>query len=249
MPPPTLPPTPPPTILNIGITTSAAPLATLIAEPYEDDNSGAILNFVEGNNAVLFNDLESGVLDAILVHHIPESSTVWFNPVAVDGLVAVVHPQNAIRSLQRSELQRLFSGQIEDWSAVGGAETPVVVYGRERGAGTRRILNERIMAEQRVTINAIIAPSDAALLAAVASEPDAIGYSMMGAASGAEVIPLTVDGIPPSPQTTAAQTYPLTAPLYFVSPAEPQGALRGFLAWLQSDIGQSVLDEIYGRVR
>ena len=53
----------------------------------------------------------------------------------------------------------------------------------------------------------------------------------------------------PALTAEADESYPLAAPLYFVAPAEPQGELRVFLSWLQSEAGQAVIAERYGRVR
>jgi phosphate transport system substrate-binding protein len=86
------------------------------------------------------------------------------------------------------------------------------------------------------------------VIEAIADNPAAIGYSMMGAVD-IRVKTLAIDGIMASLTTTADQSYPLTSPLYFVSAAEPTGDLRAFLAWLQSDEGQTVIGEKYGRVR
>jgi ABC-type phosphate transport system substrate-binding protein len=105
------------------------------------------------------------------------------------------------------------------------------------------------MAEQRISINALIQPDDGALLDAVAAEPQAIGYSMMASATATDLNLLSIEGIAPTTSETASQTYPLTVPLYFVALAEPEGELRAFLAWLQSGNGQMVLGEKYGRVR
>ncbi|MBK9613744.1 hypothetical protein [Candidatus Amarobacter glycogenicus] len=51
---------------------------------------------------------------------------------------------------------------------------------------------------------------------------------------------LSIDGVAP-PRPHRRQTYPLAAPLCFVAPAEPQGELRVFLSWLQSEAGQAVI--------
>jgi phosphate transport system substrate-binding protein len=171
------------------------------------------------------------------------------NPVALDGLVIVVHPNNPVQDLSLAEVQALFNGRITNWSALGGPDQPVNLVSREPGAGTRAILQQRVLAEQRISINALIQPDDSSLLAAVAADPLAVGYSMMGTAVIGEVKLLSIDGIVPTPATTADQSYPLTAPLYFLSPTEPQGELRAFLAWLQSDVGQGVIGVGYGRVR
>lgn len=248
-PPPAITPSSPPAIPRIGLSSSAAALAELAAAPYAAQTNRAGPQFIPANNAALLTDLMAGQMDAVLVHHIPAGSPGWFNPVALDGLVIVVHPDNPVDNLSLGEVQALFNGRITNWSALGGPDQPVSLISREPGAGTRAILQQRVLAEQRISINARIQPDNAALLAAVAADPSAIGYSMMGTAVTADVIMLSIDDIAPTPATTADQSYPLTAPLYFLSPIEPQGELRAFLAWLQSDAGQVVIGERYGRVR
>lgn len=239
----------PPAVQKIGLSSSAAALAELVAEPFAAQTDQNSPQFILANNATLFTDLVAGQLDAILVHHIPAGSPGWFNPVALDGLVIVVHPANPVENLSLGEVQALFNGRISNWSTLGGPDQPVNLVSREQGAGTRAILQQRVLAEQRVSINALIQPDDQSLLTAVAADPLAVGYSMMGTAVSANVKILAIDNITPTPATTADQIYPLTVPLYFLSPTEPQGELRAFLAWLQSEDGQVVIGEWYGRVR
>ncbi|GAB4159269.1 MAG: hypothetical protein Fur0021_29980 [Candidatus Promineifilaceae bacterium] len=208
------------------------------------------MELITGNDEVLLADLDAKLLDAILVHAIPENRHDWFNPIAVDGLVFLIHPDNGISNLTLNQIQDIFSGRTLTWAGVGGSDQPIQLLTREAGAGARALFQARIMAEQRVSITALVQPDDAAMRQAVVATPGSIGYSMMGQSSnqvGARL--LAVAGISPTPATTANQTYPLSVPLYFVSLAEPQGELRAFLAWLQSEAGQTLLSEKYGRVR
>lgn len=246
---PDVTPSLPPPTLQIGLGGSAAALVELTAVSYTTQTNQPAPHFILGNNEALLADLMAGRVDAMMTHHIPMGSPGWFNPVALDGLVIVVHPDNPVQNLSLGEVQALFNGRITNWSALGGPDQAINLISREAGAGTRAILQQRVMAEQRISINALIQPDDAALLAAVAADSNAIGYSMMGTAVTANVNLLTIDNILATPTMTADQTYPLTVPLYFLSPLEPQGELRQFLAWLQSDAGQAVLGERYGRVR
>lgn len=232
--------------LRIGLTSSAAAAADLIAPAYAQDSSHVGLQLVVGNNQALFDDLASGLLNAILVHHIPSDTEPWFSPIAVDGLVFVAHPENPVDRLSSGQAQAIFGGRIQNWRDVGGPDLAIEVVGRERGSGARAILNQRIMGEQRLDINARIATGDASLRQVVSTTPGAIGYSMLGADRALRI--LALDGISPSQESVADQSYPLSSPLYFVSRAEPVGDLRAFLAWLQSPDGQTVLGEKYGRV-
>jgi len=247
-PPSVITPTAPPTTLRIGLTDSAAELMALTAEPFEAAYPQTAVQFTTANNRTLLADLETGQFDAVLVHHIPATTGMWFNPVALGGLVIIVHSDNPVSRLDSAEIQAIFNGRITNWSSVGGFDRLVEVVGREQGAGSRALFGERIMLEQRISITAQVVSNNTQMIEIVAGNPAAIGYSMMGAV-GPDVKALAVDGTAATPETTAEQSYPLTTPLYFVSPAEPTGDLRAFLAWLQSEAGQMVIGEKYGRVR
>ncbi|GAB4281267.1 MAG: phosphate ABC transporter substrate-binding protein [Candidatus Promineifilaceae bacterium] len=246
-------PLPPPTIivpetavLQIGVSSGAEAIVPLVAGA---PTANTVLNTVTGSGSTLLASLTAGELDAVLVHVVPPDSSVWFNPVALDGLVVVVHPDNPVTALTLGEVQAVFNGRLTNWQSLGGPDAPIQLVGRERGSGARQIFAERVMAGQRMSINALVVADDAALLTAVANDPNAIGYSFMGTAANTAVRMLTIDNVPPANNTVAAQAYPLTTPLYFVSQQEPSGALRAWLAWVQSETGQMAVAQRYGRVR
>lgn len=247
-PPPVITPTNSPIALRIGLTDSAAEIAALAAGPFEADYPQTAVQFITANNRTLLADLAAGQLDAVLVHTLPATTENWFNPVALDGLVIIVHPDNPVTGLSTAEIQAIFSGQITNWSSLGGPDMPIEVISREQGAGSRSLFSERIMLEQRLSITAQIVTDNNQMIETVADNPTAIGYSMMGTV-GPTVRAAAIEGIRATPTTTADQSYPLTTPLYFVSAAEPTGSLRLFLSWLQSEDGQTVIGEKYGRVR
>ncbi len=245
---PPITPTVPPTTLRIGLTGSAADIESLITEPFAERYPQTAVQIITANNNTLFADLGAEQVDTILVHHIPADSDNWFNPIALDGLVILLHPDNPVSDLSTAEIQAVFNGRITNWSSLGGQDLPIEIISREQGAGSRSLFAERIMQEQRTIITAQIVSGNEQMIAAVAANPAAIGYSMMGAVDASIKTP-TVEGIMATVVTTADQSYPLTSPLYFVSTVEPTGDLRAFLAWLQSDEGQIVIGEKYGRVR
>lgn len=246
-PPPTIELTPAPKILRIGLASSAAPLADLVQDAYQTDT--AVLQFITGSTETLWGDLANGRLDALLVHYIPPRNDNWFNPVALDGLTIIVHPENSVENLTLAQVQGLFNGRIQNWQEVGGTDQSITLVSREAGSGALALLNQKVMAEQRLNINAQIAPSQEAMLTTVADNPQAIGFTMMSSTNGLK--PVMIEGTIASPENTAVQSYPLTTPLYFVhqDPTEPEGELRAFLAWLQSETGQEIIGERYGRVR
>lgn len=241
--------------LYIGLASTAADLPNLIT--YSDPQ--AQLHFISNNSAALAVDLAQAQLDAILVHVIPSAvdpaRPYWYNPIALDGLALIVHPTNPIRDLSLGQIQAIYAGRLTNWQTLGGPDQPIIPITRERDAGARVIFTQRVMSDQRVSINALVQPTNEGVIQAVAGQPGAIGYTLLGALPHATldveqaVRVLSIDGVAPNPLTTADQSYPLTVPLYWVSLSEPQGAGRALLAWLQSEAGQRQLGVRYGRVR
>ena len=235
------------TSFRLGVTVSATRLIELIAQPLRADTGLPPLQAVTANQQTLLTDLTNDELEAVLSYEVPNSDPIWYNPVALDGLVFVIHPALQVPELSRAEIQAIFAGELTNWSQLGGPNLPILPVSREQGASTRQLLVERILMERRLTEGARIVSSDASVSHVVTEQPGAIGYTMLGMAQDLSTI--SVDGIRANPTTVAEQTYPLSVPLYFVSKQEPLGELRLFLAWLQSEQGQTELGETYGEIR
>jgi hypothetical protein len=252
---PTLPPpaspTPPPVILHIGVTDSATAVIDLLSPVYPQDNPDIIVQFIVASSSTLAADLQSGQLDAILDHIVPDGLSNWTNPIALDGLVAVVHPTNPVTAVTRSDLQAIFNGRLTNWADVGGADKPITLISPPRSTDSYQLFAERVMLTQRITVHTQIQPTDAALRQAVAAAEGAIGLSMMGNSLDTAVSLLAIDRHLPTTVETAVQSYSLTVPLYFIHATnkEPTGALRTWLAWVQSAAGQELIGTRYGRIR
>ena len=245
-PPPKIPTLDPPITLRIGLTDSAYPIPALVTNPFSEYNDQIKLQFIPGNDAALLADLQHGQLDAVLIHHLPFEHGYWFNPVALDGLVLFVHPDNPVTDLALASAQAVFDGEINNWSQLGGVNESIYLISREAGSGAREIFMQRVLAPARLDINAQIVAGETAVQQTIVANPLAVGYGMAGGQGAAK--PLTLAGIAAAPTELANQHYPLSVPLYFVSSSEPQDELRIFLGWLQSDMGQAVLGQRYGRV-
>lgn len=248
--PPDVPTVVSPTRLQIGVASSAVGYEALVAEPYGAERPFTHLEFTHANSTALLTKLNEGSLDAAFLHVIPENNRLWFNPVALDGLAIIVHPENSVRELSLAQVQGVFNGRLQQWSALGGADVPIELVSREFGSGARVLLQQRVLAEQPLHINALVQTSQDGLVAAVARNLNGIGYGLMGALPD-DVVAVAINGRLPTPNEVGTQNYALTTPLYFVTSdtTEPEGELRHFLAWLQSPTGQAVISERYGRVR
>src|SRR5256714_3789313 len=56
--------------------------------------------------------------------------------VAYDGLGVIVNAANPIKGLTKKQVEQIFTGEITDWSAVGGSGGKISVYTRNTSSGT-----------------------------------------------------------------------------------------------------------------
>jgi phosphate transport system substrate-binding protein len=164
--------------------------------------------------------------------------------VAYDCIVPVVHPSNKVKNLTKEQLKGIFSGKITNWKEVGGANSPIVVVGRDTSSGTYGTWQEMIMdkgGKTRVTPRAQVTASSGALMTAVAQNKNAIGYDGMGYVNKS-VKALNVDGIKASAVSARSGKYPLARYLYMFTNGWPGGHILDFIKFMQGSVGQRIVN-------
>lgn len=145
--------------------------------------------------------------------------------IAVDAIVAIVNSNNPISQLSMDDLDRIYSGQITNWSLLGGNDAPINAYGWTEGSGTDEIFTETVFAAsgRRMAPGITRVSSNADMSSAVNSDENAIGFVGYAFQRGAKALRLasacgiTVD---PDPFTVKAEEYPLQRRLYFYNRAD-----------------------------
>lgn len=158
------------------------------------------------------------------------------NIVALDGIVICVDPGSRVRGLTRQELIGIYTGELTDWSQLGGDALPVVVIGHTAGSGTREAFEE-ILGIEYACQYANELSSTGAVLARVASTPGAIGYISMEAVDGS-VIALALDGVEPGAENVENGNYMLSRPFVMVTAGELSGQGKLTRAWFDYVLGE-----------
>ncbi|MCF2670073.1 phosphate ABC transporter substrate-binding protein [Butyricicoccus pullicaecorum] len=134
---------------------------------------------------------------------------------ALDGIAIVVNPENAVSDLSLEQIKGLADGTITNWSEVGGADAPVVLIGREAGSGTRDGFESIVGVKDACEYESELT-STGAVIAAVASNPNAFGYASLSAVDET-VKPVTVEGVAASEATVQDGSYKIQRPFVFVT--------------------------------
>ncbi|MBL4806757.1 MAG: substrate-binding domain-containing protein [Rhodobacteraceae bacterium] len=140
--------------------------------------------------------------------------------IAIDPVVVIVNEDNPVQQISMTDLDRIYSGQVVNWSRLGGPNAPIVVYGREDGSGLAEAFDQAIFAAsgRRQTASVIEVFSDEEMSRSVVGEANAIGFVSFAFIGGAAPVDLLGEcGISVSPDqfTAKAEEYPIQRRLYF----------------------------------
>ena len=154
--------------------------------------------------------------------------------VAKDGIAIIINPENPVADLSVEQIAQLATGEITNWSEVGGNDAQVVFIGREAGSGTRDGF-ESITGTSDACKYQNELTSTGEVIANVASNPNAIGYASLSAVDDT-VKAITVGGVAPSEETVLDGTYAIQRNFNFIvsDSAELSDAAQAFIDWATS---------------
>lgn len=166
--------------------------------------------------------------------------------VGWDALVVMVHPDNPVNSLSVDQLYKIMTGEVRNWSEVGGNNEQILVVvrvGKMSGVGymgRKMLFNDARANFYRRAINL---KSSGPVEKKVEQRENAIGISGISSASRRKVKLLSLNGVAPTKDNVASGTYPFFRPLYLLTKGEPQGEVKNFMDWLLSAQGQQVVSD------
>ena len=167
------------------------------------------------------------------------------NIVAIDGIAVVVDTANTVADLTTEQLADIYTGEITNWSEVGGADQNIVVVGREAGSGTRGAFEELLEIED-ACVYANELDSTGAVMAKVASTPGAIGYVSLDVVDDS-VIAVSLEGVAATAENIKAGNYFLSRPFVMATMgeiSEQSEAVQALFDYLASDEGKEVISSV-----
>ena len=144
-----------------------------------------------------------------------EQAAVDGTTLALDGIAIIVNNASKVEDLTVDQLKQMFTGEITNWSEVGGDDGEIVLIGREAGSGTRDGF-ESIVDVKDSCKYAQELTATGAVISAVEANPLAIGYASLSAV-GDTVKMVTVGGVECSEETVKDGSYEVQRPFVFVT--------------------------------
>ena len=213
--------------VNTDGSTSMESVVKALAEAFMEQNPDVTVNYSGTGSGTGIQAAIDGTVDLVLASRA-------LNIVALDGVAVVVNPENGVTDLTVEQIAQIFTGEITNWSELGGADAEIAVFGREAGSGTRGAFEEIVGVEDACKYtNEYSSTGD--VIGNVASNPNGIGYASLSAVDDT-VKAVAVNGVTPSEDTVKDGSYEIQRPFVMVTKEGTQlsEAAQAFLDFAMS---------------
>ena len=220
--------------------TSMEKVIGILSEQFMEDNDQVTITYDATGSGTGIEAAANGTCDIGLASRNLKDAEIEkglvATTVALDGIAIIVNENCPVDDLTVEQIAAIFTGEITDWADFGG-KGEIACIGREAGSGTRdgfesitKTADKCVLAQELTSTGAVIA--------AVKSSANAIGYASFAAVEGQEGIKvLTVEGVECTEENISNGTYVIQRPfnLVTVGDAELSEAAKAFFDYMLSE--------------
>ncbi len=203
-----------------GGSTSMESVIGYLKEQFTTDNSGVTISYAGIGSGGGIEGASNGTYDIGLssrdLTDEEAESGLKAETLALDGITVIVSADNGVDDLSMEQIAGIYSGEITNWNEVGGDDLEIALIGREESSGTRDGF-ESITGTDGSYLDQELT-STGAVITAVGSSPNAIGYASLSAVEGqSDIKAVTVDGVECSEETILDGSYTIQRPFVLVT--------------------------------
>lgn len=193
---------------------------------------GAYKAVVDGTADIVFCAAPS---DEQLAYAEEKGVELVFTPIGCEAFVFIVNKDNPVDNLTTEQVKALYSGEIKNWSEVGGDNYPVDAITRNKGSGSQTAM-ENFMNGAEIRKNPM------------GFTGRAIGFSFRyyveGIVENGSVKMLSLNGAYPNRENIKNGSYPIVSNFYAVYRKDNTNPnIAQFTEWILSPEGQQIVEE------
>ena len=164
--------------------------------------------------------------------------------VAYDGIAVIVNSANPVKSLTKKQVEQIFTGDVTDWSAVGGSAGKISAYTRNTSSGTYSEFKELAMKKRDYAPGSQKLAGNEQIASEVAKNPNGVGYVGLAYTKASGIKVVGIDGAMPSKESVLSKSYPYARPTFYYTNGEPAGVAKQFVDFTVSDAGQKIVEQV-----
>jgi len=234
-------------------------LGQRFAEEYMKANPGSVIQVNGGGSGTGIAALINGTVDLAQSSRpmkdaekadvkSKRGSDVVETPVALDAVGVFVNTANQVKQLSIEQLAGMFTGKIKNWKEVGGANAPIVLYGRENSSGTYDYFREHVLDKKDFASAVQTLQGTAAVINAISKDKNGVGYGGIAYAKDIRALAVQKDAsspaVAPSEGTVLDNSYPVSRKLFFYSLQNSPERVTKFIEWTLTPTGQELVTKV-----
>lgn len=203
--------------VTLGGSTSVEKCVNAFIEQFTEDNPGVEVTYDPTGSGAGITGAQEGSLDIGLSSRAlhDDETGLTATTFALDGIAIIVNNENTLEDISIEDIAKIAKGEVTNWSDVGGSDGDIVMIGREAGSGTRDGFESIVGVSDECQYDQELT-STGAVIAAVASNPNAIGYASLSAVDDT-IKCLTVNGVECNVENVQNGTYEIQRPFNFIT--------------------------------
>ena len=174
-----------------------------------------------------------------------------YTQIGWEAFVFFVHKDNPINSLTTEQIKGIYSGEITNWSQVGGSDEEIIPFQRDNNSGSQSMMIRFMGDTPLMQAETKVIQGMGAVVEEVVdyqSRAGSIGYSfryyLEGIVQNPEVKMIAVEGVAPTAENIRNNTYPIVTPVYAVTyENNPNPNVARLVEWILSDEGQYIIEK------
>ncbi|MBC8388282.1 MAG: phosphate ABC transporter substrate-binding protein [Actinobacteria bacterium] len=166
--------------------------------------------------------------------------------VLYDGIAVIISKNVSVNELTIKQLSKMYTGEITNWSEVGGEDLEIVLIARDSSSGTGEYFLESVvqlgktLKKNDYSVMALRLQSNADIVNQVKDNDNTIGYIGLGYLDDSLKV-VKIEGVTPSIETVKDGSYPISRGLYVYSPNKDLSEIaQAYLDFVLSEEGQQI---------
>lgn len=232
--------------ISISGSTSVGPLAEKLAAAYQEEHKNTKIEVNQIGSSSGITNAINGVSEIGMssrdIKEEERAQGLTETIIAYDGIVVVTHPSNKVNDLTIEQVKQIFTGEITNWSELGGDDMEIVVVSREDGSGSRDAFQEIVgYSSGELVREAIIASGNGNIKTTVAMNKHAVGFVSFEYIDDS-ISTVKINGVESTAENVLNNTYKLSRPFLFVHKEDViSEAGQTFISYILSADGQEIV--------
>jgi len=164
------------------------------------------------------------------------------HPVCRDMLTVIVNKNSPVNNLTKDQVSKIFTGQIKDWSELGGAPGNISIYTRNTSSGTYKDWQKLAMGGRDYVSTSLKMAGNEQIAQEVAKNKNGIGYVGLAYSKTPGTKAISIDGV--EPIEANAKKYVYSRICYLYAPDKPTAEAAAFIEYVKSSAGQDIAKKV-----